>query len=148
LHRKGLDPCIPDGMPSTAERYQGLSPQSPQDFDLFLDPLPTVMKILIERYILHLVPPKANPQSHATATEDVEGRGLFRDERCLPLGEDNDICRQSDLLRYPRHIAEEHKRFQKGRFKRIGSSPAPWAVGVSAEDVVVRIDKREARTFH
>ena len=53
------------------------------------EPTATLIEPLTERLVLHVVPADADPESEATAGEQIHLGGLLRDQRGLALGEDD-----------------------------------------------------------
>ena len=78
-------------MPAPVKVDHFLSPQGPHDGDLFLAPAASVVKILAQGLVLHLVPADSNAKSHAAAAEYIDFGGLLGDQGGLPLGQNDNV---------------------------------------------------------
>src|SRR5262245_52355379 len=102
------------------------------------------MEVLIERLILDLVPPDTNAQPHASATEHIHLRRLFRDKDGLALWHDNDASDQFESGRQRGKVAEEYEWLVKHGLAGIGSAPVGAILYAGANDMVVDEEMIEA----
>src|SRR6267378_1603726 len=136
LHRKGVEAGPVDPMPSSVEVHDLLRPERPQNGDLLLDPLATIGEAHPERLVRDLVPSDADPKDKTAARQDVHLRRLFRDDRRLPLGQDEHRGGEPQPDRDRGEVAEQDERLVERRPVVVGAGPAPRPVGISAEHVV------------
>src|SRR6267143_746717 len=123
-------------MPATLAVHDLLRPQSTQKSDLLLDPPAAVAEAHSQRFVLHLVPADASTDNEASARQNVHLCRLFCHERRLPLGENEDRCRELQPRCDRGEVAEQHEGLVERRAVVVGTGPAARAVGVSTEDVV------------
>src|SRR4029453_4038731 len=96
-------------MPFSFERDVWIGPQRLHDLDLFLGTLTPVVEIFVEANELHLVPPPGEAEREAPAAQHVETGGLFGNQHCLTLREDQYLGGEFDLLRAGSDEAERNK---------------------------------------
>src|SRR3954454_16517260 len=109
LWRPGIDAGVRQAMPFAFERHIWIGPQRLHHLDLFLGTLTPGVEILVEADGLHLVPAHADAEPEAAAAERVETGGLFGNQHCLTLREDQYLGGEFDLFRAGSDEAERHE---------------------------------------
>ena len=98
-----------DPVPLTPVVEQRLGPETTEQVDLFLAALPFVREVLVQRFVLDVVPAEPDTQAQPAAREEVELGSLLRDERRLPLRKDQDSGPEPDPRRDPGDVAQHHE---------------------------------------
>jgi hypothetical protein len=124
-------------MPRAVERDRSLHPQAPEQGDLLLDALAPVLEAHAERVELDPVPADPDAEPEPASGQNVERRGLLRDERGLALREDEHAGRELESRGDRRGEREEDHDLVERRLDGVWTGP-PWPRGIGAEDVVVR----------
>ena len=84
-HRQRIDTRVTDGVPTAFKIDNLLRPQRPHDLDLFLATLATIVKILIQRFVLDRIPTRPDPQAQPATAEHINLRRLLRDQSSVTL---------------------------------------------------------------
>src|SRR5262245_16824346 len=95
------------------------------------------MKVLAERFVLHMIPAETDAETKASIAQDIHFRSLLRYERGLSLRQDHDACRQLQACRNCRKKTKEHHWLMKWMLVRVGTREAPFPVWVGAEHMIV-----------
>ena len=103
---------------------------APHHGDLLLDAAAAIVEVLVEGFVLDMVPADADAEPQAAAAEDVDLGRLLGHERRLPLRQIRMPVR-ARVARAGRQVAEEHERLVEGvvdvvgRFHAIPGGCAP-----------------------
>ena len=113
-------------------------PERAQQLDLLVEALAAGGERFVQGLVLDPVPARADTEAEAPAREDRHLRSLLRDERRLPLRQDDHAGGELELRRGGREEAVEHERLVEGIALRVGPAELRLAAGVlGAEHVVV-----------
>ena len=105
------------------------------------------MEVLVQRFVLDVIPADADTEAQASAREHVDRRGLFRHQRGLALRQDHDAGDELEALRARRQIPEQHEGLVECRAHVVRAGPAFVHRRVGADDVVVREEVLESELF-
>ena len=79
MHRQGIQARMGNVVPLAVEVDHLLRPQGPQHRDLLGAPASPGMEVLVQGFVLDLVPAHTNAEPQAAATEHVDFGGLLGD---------------------------------------------------------------------
>lgn len=116
--------------------------------DLLLEPGGPLAPGHAERPVLDPVPAGADPHPEPVPGKELELRRLLGDERCLPLGQDEDRRRQADSIRRRGQEGERDERLVERVVLGVERRQSRVAIGVlGPEHVVERLDPRVAEVL-
>ena len=124
-----------------------VAPQGTHDVDLFFDALAAIAEIHAERLIFDVVPADADTEPEAALAQDIDGGGLFGDQRRLPLRQDDDAAGELDFFGDAGEISVKHEQFVKTVGMLVGAFEVVCR-GVAAEHMIEGQDMVEAEAFH
>ena len=101
------------------EGDHGLCPELPHHGDLLADAAPARVEILVEAFVLDVVPADAHAEAQAPASQHVYRRGLLGHQRGLALGQDHDAGDQLELLGAGAQEPEQDEHFVERALVRI-----------------------------
>src|SRR5262249_11353794 len=107
--RRAVDAMVLPGV--VDERF---APGQAQHLDSVFPAWSPALDVLVERLVLDEVPPDADTKSEAAVREQVDLGRLLRDQRRLPLGENEDGGDELQRAGYRRDETEEHERLVEG----------------------------------
>jgi hypothetical protein len=131
----------------SAEVNDGLTPQAPQEFSLFFNASTAVVKTLAQRGVLDRIPSNAHAKTKATPAKNVNLRGLFGDQGCLALREDQNSGCELELT-YCGQESEQDERLVKGVSDVVVAGPPGVGRGICPNDVIVSRNMGETKTLH
>ena len=143
-----VDARFIDGVELALDIHQVAGPELAQNRDLFFAAGAARLEIDAERAVFDLVPTDADAHAEASAGEQIDLGRLFRHQRRLPLGQDQDAGHESDRLGESRHPREEREGLVEHVLVIVGSAAFPAGpLWIGAQHVVISQNMMVAHAF-
>jgi hypothetical protein len=137
LHGQRVEPGMTHPVPPAHKIHDWLGPQRPENGNLLLAAPPPIVKIFVEGFKLHRIPPNSHSQAKAAPADEIDLRRLLGDQRRLTLGK-NKYARDEFKRRRTRgEIPQHDERFMKGVLMAVRSPRERRVLGmIGAQDMI------------
>ena len=137
LGRARIDPGLGDPMVVAFEAEGVLAPQAAHQADLLGLALAAVAEVLVQGFVLHGVPARADAEAQPIVRQQRHFRRLLGHQGCLPLGQ---YQHRGDQLQAGGHGSDEGiegERLVEGDVLVVGAAPAAGPIRVGPQHMVV-----------